>query len=225
MNTAKTFEDTKERIFQIHKSVYQQMINKEKNGYDPDIILPSIQMLENVPLKKSYNVEYKDSNTHEKQRRRENRPGILETHLKNNRIEQIQQIIIKAYCASITEIAQHAENICSEKTARTLIKKLFTMIGYSDIKRIPRILIDDLLEIVSNLIEHTKTIYNCCSSPDKILDYMNEEIMKNTYKLYLLSKKIILIECTNETDYKERIRNLHTNKKLNAVYAAVKELL
>lgn len=106
-----------------------------------------------------------------------------------------------------------------------LIHALFNMIGYNHIKRIPRILVDDILENIRKWIPHTKTVYNCENKPDIMLDEMIAKEMLYTYVFYLIVKKIILIECKSETEYKEKTACLHNVKNRNGVYNAARTIV
>ncbi len=221
----KTREIIEERFVKLHEEVYHQMMNEEKNGYDPEIMLPMCSMMDNIPMKNKYSVISKDDDTFKKMKRREKRLSTLEEHLKNNHSEEAKTIIQKQYCVSITEIAHLAYDICSEKTAMRLIHALFNMIGYNHIKRIPRILVDDILENIRKWIPHTKTVYNCENKPDIMLDEMIAKEMLYTYEFYLIVKKIILIECKSETEYKEKTACLHNVKNRNGVYNVARTIV
>lgn len=221
----KTREIIEERFVKLHEEVYHQMMNEEKNGYDPEIMLPMCSMMDNIPMKNKYSVDSKDDDTFKKMKRRENRLSKLEEHLKNNRLKEAKTIIKNQYCASITEVAQLADDICSVKTAMRLINALFNMIGYNHIERIPRILIDEILENIKKWVSHTKIVYKCEKDPDIMLDEMSAKEMLYTYEFYLIVKKIILIECKSETEYKEKTACLHNVKNRNGVYNAARTIV
>lgn len=223
--TIQTREIIEERFLRLHKEVYHQMTNEEKNGYDAEIMLPIYPMMNNIPMKNKYSIDSKDNDTLKKMKRRKNRLSKLEEHLKDNHIKEAKTIIKNQYCISLTEVAQSANDICSEKTAMRLIKALFNMIGYNHIERIPRILIDEILENIKKWMPHTKTVYKCENKPDIMLDEMNAEEMLYTYEFYLIAKKIILIECENKNEYKEKIDYLHNNKYRNGIYNAARTIV
>lgn len=104
----KTREIIEERFVKLHEEVYHQMMNEEKNGYDPEIMLPMCSMMDNIPMKNKYSVDSKDDDTFKKMKRREKRLSTLEEHLKNNHSEEAKTIIQKQYCVSITEVAHLA---------------------------------------------------------------------------------------------------------------------
>lgn len=224
MNANQEKEIISEKLNILHSEVYQQMMNEEKNKYDPEIKLPFNKFV-HIELKKKYNLANRDGDTIKKQKRREKRPGELELKIKNNQTKEVKEIIKKHYYTSLTCISQHMEYICNEKTARKILKCLFTMTGYSNTEKVPEMLTDEAAELIKKWADHTKTLYKCCKSPEKSLDYMNTEEIIFTYETYLFVKKIILIESNSKEEYDEKISCLHKNKILNAVYAAARTLI
>ena len=123
MNANQEKEIISEKLNILHSEVYQQMMNEEKNKYDPEIKLPFNKFV-HIELKKKYNLANRDDDTIKKQKRREKRPGELELKIKNNQTKEVKEIIKKHYYTSLTGISQHMEYICNEKTARKILKCL-----------------------------------------------------------------------------------------------------
>ncbi|MCD7958637.1 MAG: hypothetical protein LUF89_03755 [Ruminococcus sp.] len=211
---------TQEIIKTINREVHQQMINEEKNTYDPEIVMPLIK-IEYIPLKKSYNIMSRED-TKTNQKRRAKRPGELEEKIKEGKIAEAREIIKSQYYRSITATSQDERWLCNEKTARKILKSFFTMIGHHDIDKIHKSLANDVIKLGNRWLDHTKNLYICCQSLEKALDCMNAEEMILTYETYLLVKKMILIESDNEQAYHDKAATLLKEKTLNAVYAAGK---
>lgn len=212
----------REKIEALHNEVYRQMVDETKNTYDYEVGLPQCEKME-ISLKTNYNLESRED-TPKNKKRREKRPGKLEEKIAKDCIDETKEMIKEQYYVSITMLSQHDNWLCNEKTARKLLKCLFTMIGYKNVDRIPKILAVDVITLTNKWIEHTKSLYKCCEAPEKTLDCMNTEEMLLTYDVYLLAKTMILIDCNNETDYREKTTMLHTNNRLNALYAAARVL-
>lgn len=98
-------------------------------------------------------------------------------------------MIIEHYYASITAISQSNKWLYNEKTARKIIKCLFKLIGYENIEKIPKAMLDIVIEHANMWREHTNMLYKCCKNPEKALDYMKTEEIKLTYEMYLITKK------------------------------------
>ena len=56
-----------EKLNILHSEVYQQMMNEEKNKYDPEIKLPFNKFV-HIELKKKYNLANRDDDTIKKQK-------------------------------------------------------------------------------------------------------------------------------------------------------------
>lgn len=224
VQTKKRREIIEERFMKIHEEVFRKLMNEEKNSYDMEITLPMCEM-EDISTKKNYNIGNRDNDTPARKKRRENHMSKLEKYIIKGNNKEAEIIIKQSYYASITDVSQKADHICNEKTARKLIKSMFKIIGYSNIDKIPKVLINDVIQHIEKIILHSKTIYKCCRKTDKILSYMDEEEMIYTYEFYLLAKKIILIDSYDKAEYEERLKSLHKNKKVKAVYAAVREII
>lgn len=211
----------KEKIVVLHSEVYKQMTDVTKNEYDPEISMPQCEK-KGLSLKNSYNLDFRED-TPKNKKRREKRPGKLEENIANGCIDEAKEMIKEQYYESITAVSQHSNWLCNEKTARKIMKCIFGMIGY-EADRIPYMLTVDVVTLANKWIEHTKVLYKCCKSPDIALDCMNTEEMLLTYDIYLLTKKMMLIDCSNETDYIVKTEILHKNKTMNALYAAARVL-
>lgn len=211
----------KEKIDALHSEVYKQMTDVTKNEYDPEICMPQFEK-KRILLKNSYNLDCRED-TPKNKKRREKRPGKLEENIVNGSIGAAKEMIKEQYYESITAVSQHRNWLCNEKTARKILKCIFGMIGY-EADRIPYMLTVDVITLANQWIEHTKVLYKCSESPDIALDCMITEEMLLTYDIYLLAKKMILIDCSNETDYREKTAMLHKNKTMNALYAAARVL-
>lgn len=214
--------EIREKINALESNVYEKMVYNAKNACDPEVEIP-ICKKENMQLKKVYNLEGRDD-TKANKKRREKRLGKLEENIVSGRIDEVKEMILSYYYMSITGVSKHNEWKCNEKTARKLLNCLFTMIGYKNVDRIPKTLLNDAVTLANKWLDYTKTLYKCCKSPEKALNFMGEEEMLLTYDVYLLAKTMMLIECNNETDYYEKTAMLHKNKKLRAIYAAAREL-
>ena len=212
----------REKIDTLHDEVYRQMADETKNTYDPEVSLSQCRKM-GISLKTHYNLESRED-TPKNKKRREKRPGKLEEKIAEDCIDEAKEMIKGQYYVSISVLSQHNNWLCNEKTARKLLKCLFTMIGYKDIDRIPKTLAVEVITLANKWIEHTKALYKCCEAPDEALDRMNTEEMLLTYDVYLLAKRMMLIDCDNETDYREKTAMLHKNKTLNALYAAARVL-
>ena len=223
----KNREIIEERFTKLHDEVYQQLVKAEKNEYDSDIKLPICNMMEDIPLKKHYDIINMGNDTTKKEERRINSLSVLENHILNNEQDDAKRIIKKKYYTSLSEISKksYRKYICNEKTTTKLIKSLLQLIGCNDVESFPTILTDDILECVEKWCPHNKTLYKCCREPDKLLDYMNEDVMFNTYQFYKIVKQTILIDCNNKEEYKKRVECLCKNPKLNAVYNAVRTII
>ena len=75
MNANQEKEIIAEKLNILHSEVYQQMMNEEKNKYDPEIKLP-FNKLVHIELKKKYNLANRNDDTIKKQKRRENSAKI-----------------------------------------------------------------------------------------------------------------------------------------------------
>ncbi len=92
MNANQEKEIISEKLNILHFEVYHQMMNEEKNKYDPEIKLP-FNKLVHIELKKKYNLTNRNDDTIKKQKRREKRPGELELKIKNNQTKEVKEII------------------------------------------------------------------------------------------------------------------------------------
>lgn len=212
---------TEQKIVEISEAVYNKMMSKDKNSYDPEVQLPPGKIENSIPTKKHYRLYNRDSNT---QKRCKNRPSVLEKYVQNKDYEAAEQLIRdKYYYATITEVSQNANNICDEKTARKIIKSMLELVGYKEIEKIPRVLMDEVVNCVKKWMPNTKTLYKCNNGKLSPLD-MNEEEMVYTYDVYLLAKKLTLIECNSKEEYDKNVAKISENKRLTAVYAAIREI-
>lgn len=211
-------EKVKEAISAINDTVVAQMTNEEKNGYDPEVQLPKHMEKKDIVIKKSYDLSNRETNN-VNQKRRQKRPSTLETRMAEGKNSEVEELIRKQYYTTLTNISQQQE-YCDEKTAKKIVQQMFAMIG-CNIRNIPTAMTDEVIDCIKKWTPRAKTIYKYNREEIKPLD-MNQEEMSYVYDTYILTKKIVLINCINKEDYDKHIAEL--NKELTPVYAAIRAL-
>lgn len=214
-------------IIAIGNKIAEQMINEEKNRYDPEVQfemeLPEEEESEDKMedetfiIKKSYRCINEDRKN---RKRRENRPGVLEQCILDGKYEEVTERIRRSCYTAITAVSKMSQEYCDERTARKIIHEMFTMIGYR-IEMIPCTVVDETIKCMKEWLFHNKTMYKYNRGEIRPLD-MKQEEMLCTYNTYILTKKIILINSSSENEYNENIAKL--DKKLKPVYAAIRAL-
>lgn len=215
---AESRKKVEEKIQELNKIVAAQMINEEKSNYDPDIELSQYKIEDIIETKRTYTVMVDNIKN---RKRRENRPSVLEQYILDEKYEEAKKVIHNTHYSAITKIVQHEECCCNEKTATTIMKAMFKMIGYNIKSAIPNVLVDELISCIAKWTLHSKTIYKYNSGKIRPLD-MNQEEMLCVYDTYILIKKIILINSNSKEEYDICIADL--NKELTPVYAAIRAL-
>lgn len=197
------------------------MINEEKNSYDPEVKLPQYEVKDTITTKRAYNVMNDTKDNSKNKKRRESRPSVLEQRILDKKYNEAKEIIHKAHYTTITKITQQEECYCNEKTAKAIIKAMFTMIGYNYKSTIPTVLADEAIDCIAKWTLCSKTIYKYNRGKIQPLN-MSQNEMEYAYDTYILTKKIILINSNSKEEYDECIAKL--DKKLTPVYAAIRAL-
>lgn len=218
MNAEKR-KKVEENITEINAAVIAQLADEAKNEYDPEVSLPQNIKQTAITIKKSYDLSNREKDE-ENRKRRANRPSTLETYILKGKQQEAEDYVRKQHYTTITSIAQDGKNYIDERTKRKIVKELFTMIGYKA-EKIPIAITDELAEIVEKWIPNTKTIYEYNRKKIKPLD-MKQEEMTYVYEMYILTKKIILINSANKEEYDQSIAKL--NQELTPIYAAIRTL-
>lgn len=220
MNT-ETKAKVQETIRNINEQVVAQMMAPEKNDYDAEVKLPEVIVNANVLPKREYRRTIETNNEAKNKKRRENRPSKLEQCILDGKHEEAKEKIRKMHYTTITSLMQSEEILCNEKTARRIIEEMFKMTGY-EVEMIPNAVKEETIKCVNNWLNYTETLYNYNKGKIiKPLD-MKQDEMTCAYDTYILTKKIILINSKNKTEYDNNIAQL--NKKQMPVYAAIRAL-
>ena len=217
---AETRAKVEETIKTINENIITQMLNEDKNSYDKEIQLPENVTTPDVVHKRAYNTNMDTMDNEKNKKRRENRPSVLEQCVLDGKLEEAEQRIRKAHYTAITNVAQEAVDYCDEKTARRILKEMLTMIGY-DAEMIPAVTVNETVRCIEKWVPYARTLYKYNQGKIDPLD-MNKDEMTCTYDTYILTKKIILINSNDKTEYDKNIAKLY--KKLKPVYAAIRAL-
>ena len=218
---AETKAKVQETIREINKQIIDQMMAAEKNDYDAEVKLPKDIMNTTVMPKRSYNRLIETNNEAKNKKRRENRPSVLEQCILDGKHEEARKMIRKKQYTTITSLMQPEEILCNEKTARKILKEMFKMIGY-EVEMIPNAVKEETIKCVNNWLNYTEPLYNYNKGKIiKPLD-MKQDEMTYAYDTYILTKKIILINSNNKTEYDNNIASL--DNRLKPVYAAIRAL-
>lgn len=218
---AESRKKVEEKIQELNKIVAAKMINEEKSKYDPEIKLPQYDIKSIISTKRAYSVMKDTKDNAKNKKRRENRPSVLEQYILDEKYEEAKKVIHNTHYSAITKIAQREECCCNEKTAITIMKAMFKMIGYNIKSAIPNVLVDELISCITKWTLHNKTMYKYNNGKIRPLD-MNQDEMLCVYDTYILIKKIILINSNSKEEYDKYISKL--NKELTPVYAAIRAL-
>lgn len=218
---AETKAKVQETIKNINEQVVAQMMTTEKNDYDAEVKLPEVIVNANVLPKREYRRTIETNNEAKNKKRRENRPSKLEKCILGGRHDEAKEMIQKMHYTAITNLSKSCENICNEKTARKILKEMFKMIGY-EVEIIPTVVEEETIECINNWLPHTQMIYDYNKGKIMTPLDMTQDEMTCAYDTYILTKKIILINSNNKTEYDNHIAQL--NKKLMPVYAAIRAL-
>ena len=209
-------------LYALHDEVFQKIYNPAKDNFDIEVKLPEYSK-EKIELKKEY--LHKDDSL-QKQRRRAKRPGKLEEAITQGHTNQATALIREQYFTSITAVTEQCdEQFCNAKTARKILKCALDMVAYGNVDKIPKSMVSDSLSIVSKWLPHSKILYKCSKTPEMALNYMGMDEIRIAYETYLFAKKLVLVNCDKEEDYREKISSMHNNKIMNAVYAAARALM
>jgi hypothetical protein len=206
-----------ESINKINAAITKQMMNPEKNGYDPELKMPSYV---HTVAKKFYNVKKDTSDNAKNKKRRENRPNALEQCILCEKNKEAEDRIRKQYYTTLTDVSKQKKCYCDEKTARKIMQQMFAMIGHK-VEMIPNALVNETTECIRKWTTHANTLYQYNRNKIKPLD-MTQEEMSYVYDTYILTKKIILLNSVNKETYDENVEKL--NKELSPIYAAIREL-
>ncbi len=210
-----------ETIRNINEQVVAQMMAPEKNDYDAEVKLPEVIVNANVLPKREYRRTIETNNETKNKKRRENRPSVLEQCILDGKHEEARKMIRKKQYTTITSLMQPEEILCNEKTARKILKEMFKMIGY-EVEMIPNAVKEETIKCVNNWLNYTEPLYNYNKGKIiKPLD-MKQDEMTYAYDTYILTKKIILINSNNKTEYDNNIASL--DNRLKPVYAAIRAL-
>ena len=209
-----------ETIRNINEQVVAQMMAPEKNDYDAEVKLPEVIVNANVLPKREYRRTIETNNEAKNKKRRENRPSKLEQCILDGRHDEAKEMIQKMHYTAITNLSKSCENICNEKTARKILKEMLKMIGY-DVEMIPAVMVYETVNCIKKWLPYAGTLYKYNRGRIEPLDMKKDE-MTCAYDTYILTKKIILINSNNKTEYDNNIAQL--NKKLMPVYAAIRAL-
>lgn len=210
-----------ETIRKINEQVEAQMMAPEKNDYDAEVKLPEVIVNANVLPKREYRRTIETNNEAKNKKRRENRPSKLEKCILDGKHEEAKEKIRKMHYTTITSLMQSEEILCNEKTARRIIEEMFKMTGY-EVEMIPTVVEQETIECINNWLPHTQMIYDYNKGKIMTPLDMTQDEMTCAYDTYILTKKIILINSNNKTEYDNNIAQL--NKKLMPVYAAIRAL-
>ena len=220
MNT-ETKAKVQETIREINKQIIDQMMAAEKNDYDAEVKLPKDIMNTTVMPKRSYNRLIETNNEAKNKKRRENRPSVLEQCILDGKHEEAKEKIRKMHYTTITSLMQPEEILCNVKTARKILKEMFKMIEY-EVEMIPNAVKEETIKCVNNWLNYTEPLYNYNKGKIiKPLD-MKQDEMTYAYDTYILTKKIVLINSNNKTEYDNNIASL--DNRLKPVYAAIRAL-
>lgn len=219
MNT-ETKAKVQETIRNINEQVVAQMMAPEKNDYDAEVKLPEVIVNANVLPKREYRRTIETNNEVKNKKRRESRPSKLEQCILDGGHEEAKEKVRKMQYIAITNLSKSCENICNEKTARKILKEMLIMIGY-DVEMIPAVMVYETVNCIKKWLPYAGTLYKYNRGEIEPLD-MTQDEMTCAYDTYILTKKIILINSNNKTEYDNNIAQL--NKKLMPVYAAIRAL-
>ena len=125
-----TRELVKDRIRAINEDIIKMMMNPEKNEYDNEVQLPTIDADSQVVPKRKYARIVDTMDTANNRKRRESRPSTLEQCVLDGKDDEAEEKIRKMRYTAITTLSQTGKTRCNEKTTRKILKEMLAMVGY-----------------------------------------------------------------------------------------------